>query len=255
MGQMMSKNLVAALVLKALLLSPISIFAENVIFVSVENLPPKIFKQNGQLKGIYVDTIRLVCKRLNIQPEFRLYPWKRCIQMVKTGKADAIFPPFFTKERAGFLYFPSEPMSYTRNVVFARKNSRLIVEHLDDLKGLLVGVNLGYSYGSEFDTYKENLTLDISIDEKMQILKLSRESPKRIDVAVVSEEPFMFLAKKLGYSELFEIVHILSEQPSYIAFSKATGETGRLLSEKFYDILYKLKNEGEIKKIEDSYLK
>jgi polar amino acid transport system substrate-binding protein len=187
----MRKNLILILAIAVLLL-PIRVFAEKAVFVSLEDLPPKVYQEDGQLKGTYVDIIREVCKRLNIEAEFRLYPWKRRIEMVKSGEADAIFPPFLTEERTEFLYFPSEPMSFTRNVIFARKTSNITVKNFEDLQGLIVGVNKEYSYGSEFDTYKENLKLEYCRDEEMQAKKLAAESPKRMDVAVAFEEPFNF---------------------------------------------------------------
>ena len=238
-----------------ILLLPINAFAEKVVFVSLDNLPPKVYQEDGQLKGIYIDVIREVCKRLNIEPEFQLYPWKRCVRMVQNGKADAIFPPFFTEERGEFLYFPSEPMSFTRNVIFALKTRNIKVKNFDELKGLIVGVNSEYSYGSEFDSYKNNLNLEYCGDEETQIKKLAVESPKRMDAAIASEEPFKFLSKQLGFSDKFEVIYVLSEKPSYVAFSKATGEKSKLLSEKFSTILSNLREEGIVQQIEDNYLK
>lgn len=250
----MMKNFILTLAVSLLVL-PISVFAEKAVFVSLENLPPKIYKEDGQLKGTYVDIIREVCKQLNIEPEFQLYPWKRCVKMVKIGKADAIFPPFLTQERTEFLYFPSEPMSFTKNVIVAMKKNNIKMKTFDDMKGLVVGVNIGYSYGPEFDTHKKDLKLDYCTDEKMQIRKLAAENPKRMDIAVASEEPFKFMSKKLGLSDKFEVIFVLSEKPSYVAFSKATGEKGKLLSEKFSKTLGRLKKEGIIQKIEDKYFK
>lgn len=251
----MRKNVMFALFVAVLLL-PISVFAEKAIFASPESLPPKVYVEEGQLKGTYVDIIREICKEIGIEPEFQLLPWERGIDYVRHGDVDAIFPPFFTEERAEFLYFPSEPMSFTRNVVFARKSSGIKVNNPDDLKGLIVGINRGYSYGQTFDAYKENLTLlDYSKDEEQQVKKLAAESPKRMDVAVASEEPFRIQIKKLGLSDIFEVIYVFSETPSYVAFSKAKGEKGKLLSERFATALLKLKKEGRIQEIEDKYFK
>lgn len=236
-------------------LLPVCAMAEKVIFVSPVDLPPKIFVEGGQLKGTYVDIIREVCKHIDVEPVFRQYPWKRCVKYVKTGKAGAIFPPFLTKKRTEYLYFPTEPVSYTRNVVFGRKNEAILVDGLKDLKGLIVGVNWGYSYGAEFDEYKENLSLEYNNNEEMQIKKLAIEYPKRMDVAIASEEPFIFLSKKLGVNNKFAVVYVLSEKPSYVAFSKAKGRKGKMLSDKFNKVLRQLKMNGTIERIYNKYLK
>ena len=91
---------------------------------------------------------------MDVEPEFYLYPWKRCLSMVMDGQADAIFPPFLTEERTEFLHFPSEPVSMTRNVIFAPMESEIKIDQLDDLKNLIVGINKSYSYGPKFDEFK-----------------------------------------------------------------------------------------------------
>ncbi len=229
---------------------PAQVLAEKVVFVTLENLPPKVYKENGQLTGTYVDIIYEVCKRLNIEPEFRLISWERAIRDVKVGDADAIFPPVFNEERAEFLYFPSEPMTTKKNIIFARKGSDIKAKGLGDLKDKIIGVN-NYSYGANFDNY-HGLTKQYYTDikELVQILNIGR-----IDVAVAAEEPFRFFAKQLGFADKFEAVYTISEEASYVAFSKAAGKKGEQLADKFGQTLRQLKEEGVIRKIEDKYFK
>nr|BDT27535.1 transporter substrate-binding domain-containing protein [Bacteriovorax sp. HI3] len=238
-----------------IMLLPSLALAERVVFVSPEEIPPKIFRENGKLRGTYVDIIKAVCARLKINPVFEQYPWPRAVTMAKNGKADAIFPPFKTPDRLEFLYFPFEPVSYTRNAVFARKVRNINVRNLEDLKNLVVGINDQYSYGQQFDNFKKNLTLDLSRNEEMQINKLSHEGKVRMDVAAASEEPFKYLSKKMGYAKELEMVYVISETPSYVAFSKAKGEKAKKLAENFSRTLNQLKKEGVIDAIHDSYLK
>lgn len=210
-----------------------------------------MYKENDQLRGIYVEIIREACKRVNAEAEFHQYPWKRCVRYMKKGKADAIFPPIRTEERTKFLYFPEEPMTVKKIAVFSLKKRGMKLEKLDGLKGKVVGVNQGYSYGTEFDSY-QGLKKDYSKNIHMQVKKLLHE---RMDVAVAVEAPFRFFIKKLGLADKIETTYIISQVSSYVAFSKAIGERGRLLSEKFSQALSKLKKEGVVQKIEDSYLK
>jgi polar amino acid transport system substrate-binding protein len=230
-------------------------FDEKITFAAPEDLPPKIYNENGELKGMYVDIIREICKRMNVKAEFKLYPWARAIIMAKSGEVDAILPPLKTKERAEFLYFPSESMSDTKNVIIGRKKSGIKVKRLSDLSGLIVGVNDQYSYGSEFDSYKKNLEIDISRNEETQIKKLANKKTKRMDVVAASEEAFLFLMKRLGYATQFEVLYTISSEPSYVAFSKAGGEKNKILSAKFNRILRQLKAEGVVETMIDKYLK
>lgn len=246
--------IIAALAI-ALFIFPKTSFAEKIIFASPEDLPPKIFQENSKLRGTYVDIIREICKRMKVEPVFEQYPWARAVTKVKNGTVDAIFPPFKTDERLEFLYFPSEPMSHTRNVIFALKKRHIKVKKLEDLKGLIVGVNNEYSYGDAFDDYKKNLTLEYSRTEEMQINKLAHAGKVRMDVVAASEEAFKFISKKLGKSKDFEVVYVISETPAYVAFSKAGGERTKKLADRFDKVLIQMKRDGVVARISDGYLK
>ena len=231
---------------------PAQVHAEKVVFVTVEDdIPPNLYTENAQITGIYADIIKEVCTRLGIEPEMQRFPWKRCVENVKTGKADAIFPPILTKERTEFLYFPDEPMMMKRVVIFARKESGIRMQSLDDLKDKTVGVNRGYSYGEAFDNM-QGLKKDESGDIMMQVKKLAN---RRMDVAVSVEAPFKYHSRQLGFTDQLEVIYTISEEASYVAFSQASGEKGKILSEKFSQVLAQLKKEGVIQKIEDKYLK
>jgi len=229
--------------------------AEKVIFASPERLPPKIFKENGVLRGTYVEIITVVCKRMNVEPVFVQYPWARAVSMVKNGKVDAIFPPFKTKERERFLYFPEEPMSHTRNAIFARKARKIKMNKMEDLQTLVVGIIDQYSYGAEFDRFKSSLSVDLSRTEEMQINKLAHQGQVRMDVAAASEEPFKFLSRNMGHAQEFERIYVFSETPSFVAFSKAGGEKNKKFAMEFSRILKQLKKEGVIQEINDHYFK
>lgn len=242
-----------ALFILIFLLAPAKLFAVTVIFASPEDLPPKVYTENGELKGTYIEIIREACRRLNVEPEFQFYPWARAMALVKSGKVDAIFPPLKTPERSEFLYFPDEPMSITRNVIFAPKKRHLVVRSLEDLRELVIGVNDQYSYGGKFDEIKKSLNLDMSLNEEMQINKLSHDSTRRLDVAAGSEEAFKFMSRRLNVRQDFEVIYVLSENPSYVAFSRAKGPSAKELSKNFSKVLHQMKKEGVVQKITDKY--
>lgn len=247
----MKISIIVILAMSALFL-PFTAGAEEILFVSVEkDIPPNLYRENGQIKGIYADIIRDACKSLSVTPKFRRYPWKRCLNYVKEGKADAIFPPIRTEEREGFLFFPDEPIMVKKVSVFARNESEISVGKLDDLKGLVIGVNTGYSYGKEFDAYK-GLKKDYSRNINMQVRKLMS---RRMDVAVAVEMPFRYISEKMGIADKIKRIYVISESASYLAFSKTGGEKNRLRTEKFSQILKTLKKEGAVQKIIDKYLK
>lgn len=248
------KNLLLLLVLSSLTFLPVVNSAEEMIFASPENIPPKIYMENGVLRGTYVDIITAVCKRMKVKPVFAQYPWPRAVVMVRNGKVDAIFPPLKTPDREKFLYFPSEPVSYTRNVIFARKERNIKIKKLSDLKNYIVGVNDQYSYGAVFDNYKHNLKVDISRTEEMQINKLTHQGQIRMDVAAASEDAFKYISAKMGHAKDLEVVYVISEAPSYVAFTK-THIDNKKFAQEFSKVLKELRKEGVIQQINDRYFK
>lgn len=248
------KKILLIHVLLTLVLSSVAFSKEKITFASPENLPPKVYKENGKLIGTYVDIITAICKRMKVEPVFVQFPWARAIAMVKNGKVDAIFPPLKTAEREEYLYFPTEAVSHTRNVIFARKVRNIKVKKMSDLHNLIVGINDQYSYGPEFDSYKNQLTLDVSRTEEMQINKLTYPGQIRMDVAAAAEEAFKYLSHKLGHSKDLEVIYVISESPSYVAFSKANIENKKI-AEEFSRTLKQLRKEGVIQEINDRYFK
>lgn len=238
----------------ALLFTPGELWARKITFASPEELPPKVFTENGELKGTYIEIIREACKRIGVEPEFQQYPWARAVNLAKNGKVDAVFPPFKTPERDRVFYFP-ESVSVTRNVIFAPKDRHLVVKSMEDLKGLTVGINDQYSYGDQFDAFKSQLQLDSSLNEELLIQKLIHKSPRRIDVAAASEEAFKFLNQRRGLQDEFEEIYTISENKAYVAFTKAKDPEIKEVSESFGKAILQMKKEGTIKKITAKYIK
>lgn len=243
------------LLLLGVCLGTVSAQAEKIVFASNDDIPPKIYLEGSELKGTYVEIIREACKRMGVEPVFETYPWPRAVVMAETGKVDALFPPFLTEERKKIFHFPREPVSKTRNMAFALKKRNLKIQSFEDFKNLTVGVNDRYSYGADFDEFKKKLRLDHSTTQEMLVKKLSANDIKRVDVVIASEEAFWFLVKRLGYKDVFEQVFVVSENPSYVVFSKAAGKNHQQLAERFNKTLLQLKKEGVTKKIFDKYMK
>jgi polar amino acid transport system substrate-binding protein len=230
------------------LLCPSALAAEKLVFATTV-WPPYQYEENGQLTGITADIVREAARRLNIELEIQVLPWKRALRDVKEGYANGMLSALHTEERSQFMYYTSLPLFSVRTVIFGKKEKQIKITGLDDLKNKSIGVVVGYSYGPEFDNYPGLKKQECREDrELVRILDKGR-----IDVAVAHEGPFMFTAKQSGLRNRFEAVYILNENPSYLTFSKSLGDKGKALSEKFSQVLEKLKAEGVIDQIIENY--
>ncbi|MDM8551598.1 transporter substrate-binding domain-containing protein [Desulfobacterales bacterium HSG2] len=243
----MMKKSVIMLIVGALSFFSTDALAEELV-VAYSEWPPYSFTKDQKATGIIIDSMNEVCKRLNIAPEFQSLPWKRCLKYMREGKVDALLSPIFTKERTEFMYYPSEPVNIEKTVFLTWKGSGMKVNGLDDLKGKLIGVVRGYSYGPEFDNCPGLKKFDCNDDE--QLIKILAK--KRVGIAVGEEGALRFIAKQTGVP--VEVIYVLNETPGYIGISKkALGPKGKSVAEKFAKTLRQLKAEGVIEKIRNKY--
>jgi len=237
---------VIALVL-ALFLAP-DAWADQLVIVT-EEYPPHEYREEGRWVGTDVDIIAEVCKRIGCEPVYREYPWKRCLEMMRQGKADAIISLFNTKERAEFLHYPATNLSFERNVVYARKGSGLEVNRISDMDGMRVGVIADYAYSPDFDRYTGMKVKDISKDPETLLKKLDKG---RFQVGLLAEATFRVIQRKPGLQGHFEPLHVLTTEPMYIGFSKkATGS--KRMAEAFDAALKQLVEDGTVEAIMGKY--
>lgn len=235
------------------LLAPICVSAEKMIFVTGGMSPPYVYQKDGQLLGMDLDVITEFCKSNGIEPEFKVFPWKRALLYVREGEAGGVFSLFRTKEREKFMYYPSQPINSVKTCVWTKKESTLKISGLDDLKDRIIGVIDGHKYGPEFDSYK-GLKKALCKDKNTLIKLLDRG---RADVILDSEACFLFMKKELKAQGKvqgeFKQIHVIRENPIFVGFSKKLGKKGADLAEKFSRFFKELEAKGAIKEIRDKY--
>ena len=216
-----------------------------------EYAPYRIKHPNGTFSGIYHDMIKAVAKKLKIKIKVGHYPWKRCLKMIKNGKADAIIAPFKTPERENFMYFAKEPLAYEENTLFTYKGSNIKFDgDLEKINSLKVGAALGLSYGAEWDNmiFPKKEILRHQID----IVKLLAR--KKLDIIIGSKLVNIHIAQKLNVADkIIPLKPSLSKSGGHIAFTKKKGEAYKKLAQTFSKEIKKFKNTKKYKKILAKY--
>lgn len=221
--------------------------AEVVNFVTTD-FPPYVISHGNQYSGLEVDVTLEVCRRLNLECNIEVMRWNRALTLAKEGKVDGVLMPVFTPERAQYLYFTSESSGRERIAVMALQGSGLRTQTIDDLRHEKFGVVLGYSYGAEFDQ-RADLARDVSPSNEVL---LRRMQLKRVRVAVSDMAVLQYVARQNGYAPL-DVVAVLSDNPQYIAFSKAIGTRAENLAARFSKALKDLHDDGTFRSIERKY--
>ena len=139
-----------------LLLNSQAVFAEKFVLAAAENSIPPSYLENGEQKGILVDVINEVFKRIGHSVEIKLMPWARCQQEVKEGDVDGIFSIYNTEERQAFLTYADEILIDQAQTFFVAVESTITFNgNLEELAGLSLGIINDTSYGPKMDSALE----------------------------------------------------------------------------------------------------
>ncbi len=229
------------------LIMVIGLSAETITLVA-EDYVPYVYQKDGVAKGYQVSIAQAAAKKAGVDLKIEFYPWARCLNMVKTGKADGLLGCSKTAEREEFMYYPETPITFEKVVVLGNSMLDKKIKSITDLENMTVGVVREYSYGDIFDNDKK-IKRDESPNLKTMLIKLKNG---RFNVAVSDELSAMTLMKELGIFNVYETDLVFSSDPQFIGFSKASAN-GKIGLEKIGKALKEMKKKGEIQNIINNF--
>ncbi|MGB1291652.1 MAG: substrate-binding periplasmic protein [Pseudoalteromonas sp.] len=215
----------------------------NTIEISAGEWPPFLSESLPE-QGVIAHLIRDVFAQANIKVNFTFLPWGRAYHDTQKQKYAATAVWMFEKERTNHFLF-SDAVLNERFVFFHLQSRPFDWQSVNDLKGLILGGGLAYSYGAEFDKALEDEIFEISrVNSSVQNFK--RLSMNRIDV--FAEE------QSVGYhvlnNELADIANTITHHPkpllinqSFLLFPK-DGEKSQQLLSIFNQQLAQFKKDG-----------
>ncbi len=115
--------------------------AEPIVFVGDADYPPLTYLEKGEPKGLIVDIMRALARRMKRPPDIRLMEWDKGMSLVTQGKADAIGAVSINESRRRIYDFSDEVYN-SRYSIFVRSGT-IGVTKLSDLRGARVGVRAG----------------------------------------------------------------------------------------------------------------
>lgn len=137
------------------------------------------------------------------------------------------------------------------------KGNEFTYDNLADLKGKVIGIQRGASYGQKFEQSKKILSYDEDGSGEQRLLKLLHN---RIDVALIGpgKSGLMSVIKRnpelMSRKADFSVIsNPFQRDPNYFAFSKKMNRQHLLLE--FNKILKKGYQSGDIQKIIQAYSK
>lgn len=217
-------------------LSPLA-QAERLRLVS-DDWAPYIYWEDGQPRGIDYEVTSEVLKRLGIDVDWQLMPWKRCLAMVQQGLADGVVDIFQIDSRKPFMFYPDEPLSNAEFVLFQNNAKPHAIERLEDLEGLTVGTSPGYTYNPAFSE-SPLFRREPAPTHEANFGKLMLG---RIDLLVTDRRAGRQLRRQLGLEgQVQELPLVISRHSQYLGLAHKPGR--ERLAQAFTDELRRFKQD------------
>jgi len=233
------------------------LMAEKPLKLVTLSFRPFIYQENGEVKGIDAEITKELFKRAGIKYKIEFLPWKRALDEVEKGTADAVMPAFKTPERESFAHFMTRPVHLSEYFIFVRKGETFKYEKIENLYNKKIGIDHGFSVSKEFDSARDEKKFKFKIDEaKSPKQNLKKLIAKRIDLYINNIHVVFDEARRIGVEKKVETLSpSLKSTPSYIAFSKAADiKDKKKVIEKLNKILNEMWEDGTIKKITSKYI-
>ncbi|WP_246433954.1 substrate-binding periplasmic protein [Spirochaeta isovalerica] len=227
-----------------ILLLPSALVAKDPLQIVTDIWAPYVYRDEESAAGFDYEVMDAVLKRMEVDYELKILPWKRCIYLIENREADAILDISMNDNRLETMIFPEEPISSSESVLFYRKGTTYRFAGLSDLDNLIVGTILGYEYNRDFleaeNFKKEPVT---SLEQNIGKLLLGR-----IDMFISNRSVGLFTIMNMGKSsEITYLPEPVSGGLNYLAFSKVESNVN--LAKAFSEELKRFKTTAEYRTI------
>jgi polar amino acid transport system substrate-binding protein len=220
--------------------------------VAFEHWPPMKIVEGGSFGGIDAAILREIANRLDIEFEFEMCSWNRCVELMRSGHADLITSIAKTPDREEFMYFIEPPYKTKLDIAFyMRRGSGETVHAYEDLYRSPIGVTRGSVYFQKFDADPDIVKFEVSNEERLlRILERGR-----VDLIIGMEMNMDYLITLKGMQGRLEKApyRITIESPSYIAVSKNSPFLGTVAAP-LSAVVSQMVETGEIENIENNVL-
>ncbi len=163
------------------------------------NYPPFEYYENGQFKGIAIDLLKRIEKKLHVRFEFITSPsWSGVTKLAREKKVDFLSCLTKTTQRSRYLDFSEPYLSFP--MAIAANTSTGYIDGLEDLRGKNVSVIQEYA---ESDILEEKYK-DIYISQNKSLRSaLESVSSGKTFAYVGNLAQVIYISQKYGLSNLF----------------------------------------------------
>jgi|GEM_PF-932429 len=212
--------------------------------------PPNMYIKDGKAAGLYANIIKAISEQMGEPIDIAAVPWKRALEAAKIG-AGGIGGFYKTPERSTVFDFSHE--IYAEQLrVFVKQGHQFEFTDVSDLHGKKVGVILGWSYGTAFDTAQKNGALKVFPVNRDE-LNFKKLDEGRLDCVIASRESGLYQIAVGDYTSIYSLEKAVLINPTYVAFSKQS-QMKHFLS-RFNAVLQQMESSGRLFDIIEQFYK
>ncbi|MBW1898484.1 MAG: amino acid ABC transporter substrate-binding protein [Deltaproteobacteria bacterium] len=224
----------------------------NEIIIATEVWPPfRIADKTSeyQYSGIDLDLLKEVTKRLNVTFKIKHLPWARCLDFMKSGKADIITGLAYTPERAQYIRYSAIPYYVASPAFYLQKGKGHLIKKYEDLNPFTIGYSINSAYFEPFNSDKALKKFGVSTE--VQLIKMLAYG--HIDVIIGTDCNVEHDIAKLGLKNKIEKAHYIPDKKIelYIGISKKSEFSKRY--DELNRIIKELVETGSVDKISKKY--
>lgn len=221
---------------------------DNIVVLIDAYNPPNMYIRDGKAAGLYANLIKAIAEQMGESVDIVAVPWKRALEGATMGTT-GVGGVYKTPERLTVYDF-SDEIYAEQLLVFVKRDRSFDFTQVDDLRGKKIGVILGWSYGTAFDTAQKNKVFTVSPVNRDE-LNFKKLEDGRLDCVVASRESGLYQISKGAYRNIYPLEEVLLTNPTYVAFSK-DSEMKNFLS-RFNEALRQMKSSGEYQDLVEQF--
>ena len=247
------KKLITTCLLTTVFSMAFIVNAKSEIKLGVTERCPYICAENADNQGLLIDIVEGIFDKVDVQIEIQYFPMNRAIRMLDNNEIDGVIG--ILQRNAPELVYPDESIGQVRYLMYTSEKSDWLYTGLNSLKGKVLGVEVGKSYGIA-DSYIQRHTNDKRIiyqhygeNSTENLMKLLGN--EYIDILFEDKNVLDFHIKNMKGGKLKEGGTIPPDN-LYIGFSPSNEH-----AQKFADMVTSgitdMRKTGELAKIMESY--
>lgn len=224
------------------------------IQVLTEEMPPYNYTEDGVIKGISTEVVRLVLNRAGLDYSIKSYPWKRSYKMALSDPNTPIYSIGRNTKREGLFKWVGTISSVNIYLWKMKNRPEIKIKTFEDVRKYKISSVLE-DYTTQYLISKKIEGLDMVRSYALIIRKLYRQ---RTDLMIIDELTLFYLIRKEAkkdnrvkfqdFEKIFFARDISADM--YMAFSNNTSND---IVERSRKALSELKSSDEYKAIKDKF--